>query len=83
MRWDLINPHSPPGSPVAIKIGVGVLRIFLLMLAPARIVEVNGVRGLVILVLQGGEELVDDVLFGPIAIHPGQRGQHDYGNHRR
>src|SRR5208337_4977126 len=32
-------------SPVAIEVRVGVLRIFLPMLAPAGIVEVNGVGG--------------------------------------
>ena len=39
-------------SPVAIEVGIRVLRIFLLVLAPAGIVEVNAVGGFVILMLK-------------------------------
>src|SRR5271169_2295421 len=65
-------------SPVAIEVRVCVLRIFLLMLAPAGVVEVNAVGGFVILMLQRGEKLVDYVLFGPVAIHPGEGCENDY-----
>src|SRR6202140_5730676 len=58
-------------SPVAIEVRVSVLRIFLLMLLPGGIVEINGVGGFIILALQRGEELVDAVLLWPVAIHPG------------
>src|ERR1700719_197467 len=67
----------PAWTPIAIKVGISVLRIFLLMLAPAGIVEVNAIGTFVILMLKGGEELVDAVLFRPIAVHPGERGQND------
>src|ERR1700688_1065479 len=63
----------PARTPVAIEIGVSVLGIFLLMFTPARIVEVNSVRSLILLALQSGEKLVDAVLFRPVAIHPGKR----------
>ena len=71
-----------PRSPVAIEVRVCVLRIFLLMLLPAGIVEINAVGGFVILALKRGEELVHAVLLRPVAVHPGQRGQSDYDHHR-
>src|ERR1700692_2963924 len=51
------------------------------MLAPAGIVEINAVCGFVILVLQGGEELVDTVLFRPVAVHPGEHSQNNNGHY--
>src|SRR6202158_5616198 len=69
-------------TPVAIEVRVCVLRIFLLMLLPAGIVEINGVGGLVILALKRGEELVHTMLLRPVAVHPRQGGQSDYDHHR-
>src|SRR5208282_3566218 len=46
---------------------------------PAGIIEVNAVGGFVILMLQGGEKLVDGVLFGPVAVEPSKCGQNDHG----
>src|ERR1700677_2997665 len=59
-----------PQSPVAIEIRISVLRIFLLMLAPGGIVEVNSISAFVILMLKRGEEPIDDMFFRPIAERP-------------
>ena len=48
------------------------------MLKPAGIVEVNAVSGFVVLMFERGKELVHAVLFGPVAVHPGERGHDDY-----
>ncbi len=51
------------------------------MLAPARIIEVNAVSGFEILILQCGEKFIDSVLFGPVAVHPGERSQNEPEDH--
>ena len=52
------------------------------MLAPVWIVEVDGVSGVVILMLERCEEVIDDTFFGPVAVKPCERRQDDDGkNH--
>jgi len=64
VRFDQAPLAARP--PIAIEIGVRVLRIFFSMLQPAGIVEVNSVGDLVMLLLQRGEELVNGVLLRPL-----------------
>jgi len=76
-----VRPNESPfasGSPIAIKISVRVLGVFLRVLPPREIGKVKRVCGLVVLLLKSGEKMVYDALLGPVAVHPCKRGNDEY-----
>src|SRR5712692_605175 len=68
----LYRPPLTARAPVAIEIGIAVLRIFLQVLLPGRIVEVDAVRPFVVLLLECNEKPVHRVLLWPVAVHPAE-----------
>src|SRR5215469_3764112 len=69
-RINFVILDQPPLSaraPVAVELVVGVERVLLRMLPPVRVGHVEAVRGFVVLFLENGEELVDEVLLRPVA----------------
>src|ERR1022692_2226966 len=81
---DVMGFHQAPfpaRTPILVKIAIGIPLVLIWVLPPIGVMQPDAVSRLIVLLLEGIEEALYRVFFGPIVIPPGQAHNHQAEDH--